>query len=204
MHNVRVADGQKSNPMDVFAGDPRSAETDLVIAAAFEGEASTLVTRWSDANRRRDRSRHRFEGIQRQALRDVHHADRGPRVSRSTACCSRAWRAERIHGGPRPPGGDGDRSDGPAQEDCARGVSCAWRARHAGDRSSHCRGVDARAVRGRTLQNGGLRSVRADGARHRRRGANALVSRACGAPRDASSAGTATSRGSSTTSLATR
>ena len=48
MHNVRVADGQKSNPMDVFAGDPRSAESDLVIASAFEGEASTLVTRWSE------------------------------------------------------------------------------------------------------------------------------------------------------------
>ena len=43
-----MADGQKSNPMDVFAGDPRSADTDLVIVAAFEGEASTLVPRWSD------------------------------------------------------------------------------------------------------------------------------------------------------------
>ena len=43
-----MADGQKSNPMDVFAGDPRSADTDLVIVAAFEGEASTLVPRWSE------------------------------------------------------------------------------------------------------------------------------------------------------------
>jgi leucyl aminopeptidase len=43
-----MADGQKSNPMDVFAGDPRSADTDLVVVAAFEGEASTLVPRWSE------------------------------------------------------------------------------------------------------------------------------------------------------------
>jgi leucyl aminopeptidase len=48
VHNVPMADGQKSNPMDVFAGDPRSADTDLVIVAAFEGEASTLVPRWSE------------------------------------------------------------------------------------------------------------------------------------------------------------
>jgi leucyl aminopeptidase len=48
VHNVRMADGQKSKPMDVFAGDPRSVDTDLVIVAAFEGEASTLVPRWSD------------------------------------------------------------------------------------------------------------------------------------------------------------
>ncbi len=33
--------------MDVFAGDPRSADTDLVIVAAFEGEAPSLVATWS-------------------------------------------------------------------------------------------------------------------------------------------------------------
>jgi leucyl aminopeptidase len=48
VHNVRMADGQKSNTMDVFAGDPRSAATDLMIVAAFEGEASTLGPRWSE------------------------------------------------------------------------------------------------------------------------------------------------------------
>lgn len=36
--------------MDVFAGDPRSADTDLVIAAAFEGEASALAATWSAAS----------------------------------------------------------------------------------------------------------------------------------------------------------
>ena len=50
MHNVlAMAEGQKSKPMDVFAGDPRSADTDLVTVAAFEGEASVLVAAWSDA-----------------------------------------------------------------------------------------------------------------------------------------------------------
>ena len=33
--------------MDVFAGHPRSADTDLVIAAAFEGEAPSLAASWS-------------------------------------------------------------------------------------------------------------------------------------------------------------
>ena len=33
--------------MDVFAGDPRSADTDLVIVAAFEGEAPALAAGWS-------------------------------------------------------------------------------------------------------------------------------------------------------------
>jgi leucyl aminopeptidase len=33
--------------MDVFAGDPRSADTDLVIAAALEGEAPLLAATWS-------------------------------------------------------------------------------------------------------------------------------------------------------------
>lgn len=42
-----MADGQKTNPMDVFAGDPRSADTDLVIVAAFEGEAEALLHEWS-------------------------------------------------------------------------------------------------------------------------------------------------------------
>src|SRR5687768_4594857 len=43
-----MADGQKSKPMDIFAGDPRSADTDLVIVTAFEGEAAALMT-WSAA-----------------------------------------------------------------------------------------------------------------------------------------------------------
>jgi leucyl aminopeptidase len=33
--------------MDVFAGDPRSADTDLVIVTAFEGEVSGLAGEWS-------------------------------------------------------------------------------------------------------------------------------------------------------------
>lgn len=44
----RMAEGQKSKPMDIFAGDPRSADTDLVIVTAFEGQASAL-TNWSAA-----------------------------------------------------------------------------------------------------------------------------------------------------------
>ena len=35
--------------MDVFAGEARSADTDLVIASAFEGHASDLLTQWSAA-----------------------------------------------------------------------------------------------------------------------------------------------------------
>ena len=34
--------------MDVFAGDPRSADTDLVIVTAFEGEAESLAAGWSE------------------------------------------------------------------------------------------------------------------------------------------------------------
>ena len=43
-----MADSHKSTPMDVFAGDPRSVDTDLVIVAAFEGEASALAAAWSE------------------------------------------------------------------------------------------------------------------------------------------------------------
>jgi leucyl aminopeptidase len=42
-----MTDGQESKPMDVFAGDPRSADTDLVIVTAFEGEVSGLAEEWS-------------------------------------------------------------------------------------------------------------------------------------------------------------
>jgi len=42
-----MADGQKSKAMDVFVGDPRSADTDLVIVTAFEGEAEVLLPEWS-------------------------------------------------------------------------------------------------------------------------------------------------------------
>jgi leucyl aminopeptidase len=49
VHNVRVADGYKSKPMDVFAGDPRAADTDLVIAGAFEGEGLAFAQAWSAA-----------------------------------------------------------------------------------------------------------------------------------------------------------
>jgi leucyl aminopeptidase len=48
VHNVRVAEEEKSSLMDVFAGDPRSVDSDVVIVAAFEGEASALVPRWSE------------------------------------------------------------------------------------------------------------------------------------------------------------
>ena len=44
---MNMIDGGKSKGMDVFAGDPRSADTDLVIVAAFEGEASALAPAWS-------------------------------------------------------------------------------------------------------------------------------------------------------------
>ena len=47
MHNEQMTDGEKSKPMDVFVGDPRTVDTDLVIATAFEGEAAALTTMWS-------------------------------------------------------------------------------------------------------------------------------------------------------------
>ena len=43
----RMTIGGKSKAMDVFAGEPRSADTDLVIVAAFEGAASALAAAWS-------------------------------------------------------------------------------------------------------------------------------------------------------------
>jgi leucyl aminopeptidase len=46
VHNVRMTEGRKSKPMDVLAGELRSADTDLVIVTAFEGEASALAE-WS-------------------------------------------------------------------------------------------------------------------------------------------------------------
>jgi len=42
-----MTEGQKSKAMDVFVGDPRSADTDLVIVAAFEGETDVLLPEWS-------------------------------------------------------------------------------------------------------------------------------------------------------------
>ena len=42
-----MTDGRKSKQMDVFIGDPRTADTDLVIVAAFEGEAAALISEWS-------------------------------------------------------------------------------------------------------------------------------------------------------------
>ena len=45
-----MTSGQKSKPMDVFAGDSRTADTDLVIVGAFEGQTSSLAA-WSTATR---------------------------------------------------------------------------------------------------------------------------------------------------------
>ena len=42
-----MAEGQESKPMDVFVGDPRVADTDLVIVTAFEGETPALAAEWS-------------------------------------------------------------------------------------------------------------------------------------------------------------
>jgi leucyl aminopeptidase len=44
-----MTDNPQSKPMDVFDGDPRMVDTDLVIAAAFEGQASALTARWNTA-----------------------------------------------------------------------------------------------------------------------------------------------------------
>jgi len=44
-----MAGDDKSKPMGVFAGDPRSADTDLITVAAFEGEAAALAAAWSVA-----------------------------------------------------------------------------------------------------------------------------------------------------------
>ena len=43
-----MADDRKSNPMDIFAGDVRDLNTDLLVVAAFEGDAASLE-RWSAA-----------------------------------------------------------------------------------------------------------------------------------------------------------
>ena len=43
----RMTEGEKSKPMDVFAGEPGSAHTDLVIVTAFENETSPLSGKWS-------------------------------------------------------------------------------------------------------------------------------------------------------------
>ena len=40
-------EAEKSKPMDIFAGDPRGANTDLVIVTAFEDQASALVAKWA-------------------------------------------------------------------------------------------------------------------------------------------------------------
>jgi leucyl aminopeptidase len=42
-----MTDGRKSKPMDVFAGETRLADTELVIVSAFEGRAGELVAPWS-------------------------------------------------------------------------------------------------------------------------------------------------------------
>ena len=42
-----MTEGRKSKPMDVFTGDPRAADTDLVIVTAFEGQAEALTKDWS-------------------------------------------------------------------------------------------------------------------------------------------------------------
>jgi leucyl aminopeptidase len=40
-------EAEKSKAMDVFAGDPRAADTDLVIVTAFEDQASALLPTWT-------------------------------------------------------------------------------------------------------------------------------------------------------------
>jgi len=40
-------EAEKSKPMDIFAGDPRGADTDLVIVTAFEDQASALSAKWA-------------------------------------------------------------------------------------------------------------------------------------------------------------
>ena len=47
MHNVRMADRLRSRLMNVLTDDPRSADTDLVVVTAFEGEAPDVGARWS-------------------------------------------------------------------------------------------------------------------------------------------------------------
>ncbi len=46
--NHRMNSGRKSKSVDVFAGDPRSLDTDLVVVPVFEGE-STGYEQWSQA-----------------------------------------------------------------------------------------------------------------------------------------------------------
>jgi leucyl aminopeptidase len=46
-----MSEAQNSKPMDIFVGDPRLADTDLVIVAAFEGDLSDIVAEWSAPTR---------------------------------------------------------------------------------------------------------------------------------------------------------
>ena len=111
-----MTDGQKSKPMDVFAGDPRSADTDLVIVAAFEGEAAALAGEWSaPTGGEIDRAiaSKEFSGKLFETFAD---ADRRSRVSSAAARRDRPWPQERLHGRSRAPRGGGDRPDGPAAE----------------------------------------------------------------------------------------
>jgi leucyl aminopeptidase len=45
-----MTEGRKSRQMDVFAGDSRAVDTDLVIVSAFEGQAAKLLA-WSEATK---------------------------------------------------------------------------------------------------------------------------------------------------------
>ena len=207
VHNVRDdARRKESKPMDIFAGDPR-----------FSGYRSC--------------DRRRVRRARPRALVREWSAPTGGEIDRAVASkeftgklfetfltpiVDRAYRARRLAavGLGRQSDFTVDRARRAAtaigltarQKKIARvAFRRARRARVAGHDSGNRRGADAGRVRRRALQDRGLRSVRAD-----RRSASSSTKRVAGQRRSvpraavASSASTATWRGSSTTSRETR
>ena len=189
--------------MDVFAGDPRAADTDLVIVSAFEGEASALAAWSPPTGGEIDRAiaSKEFSGKLFETFLTpiVDRGFRARRLAASDSACRADFtvdRARRVAAAigliarQKKIGASLFTADGALEspemiQAIAEGLTLAE--------------FDARA-----LQDRRLRAVRAARARHHRRERHRQTAR--GAPRaeDASSASIATWRGNSTTSPGTR
>ncbi len=155
--------------MDVFVGDPRSADTDLVIVAAFEGEATALSGEWSaptggeidQAIASKEFSGKLFETLLTPIVDRGYRARRlaaiglGPQIDFTVDRARRAAAAIAMTA---------------RQKKIARlAFLRARRARVGRNDSGDRRGADAGGVRCGALQDGRLRAVRADRTRHHRR-----------------------------------
>ena len=109
--------------MDVFAGDVRAADTDLVIAGAFEGDASGLAAMWSaptSGEIDRATGSKEFSG----KLYDTFVTPIADReyLARGSAAVGLGRKPSRSIARTRR---RGDGPDGASEEDCARRVSRA-------------------------------------------------------------------------------